>query len=364
MTSTPTLSVVMSVYNAGAFLRPAVESVLAQTFADNEYLFIDDGSTDDSPNVLREYAARDPRIRLTVRPNKGLTVTLNEGLQLARGEFVARMDCDDISLPDRFEKQLAWFRANPDLVCIGGHFALIDEKGRLLTVLRPPSDDASIQKLLLAGHTAITHPAAMMRRDAALRVGGYDTFFKTTQDLDLWLRLGEVGKLGNVPQLVLKFRQHGGSISETKREEQRRFGREACERAWKRRGLTGMTYEAEEPWRPGRDRHSRHKFALRYGWRGFNSAARGTALAYGWKAIRIAPWKIEGWKLLAAAMLKPMPRAEGRSSLSPVLRGEGGGGGPALKSQISNLESKEPLTPTLSPEYRGEGEAATREVQQ
>ena len=368
MTSTPTISVVMSVYNAGPYLRPAVESVLAQTFTDNEYIFIDDGSTDDSPNVLREYAARDKRIRLTVRPNKGLTVTLNEGLHQARGEFVARMDCDDVSLPDRFEKQLAWFRAHPDLVCIGGHFALVDEKGRLLTVLRPPSDDESIQKLLLAGHTAITHPSAMMRRDAALRVGGYDPFFKTTQDLDLWLRLGEIGKLGNVPQLVLKFRQHGGSISENKREEQRRFGREACERAWKRRGLAGMTYEAAEPWRPGRDRHSRHAFALRYGWWGFNSAARGTALAYGWKAVRIAPWKIEGWKLLAAAVMKSMPAApEGPSSLSPVLRGEGGGEGPALKSAMSDPAPgipKEPLTPTLSPEYRGEGEMAAdaREV--
>jgi glycosyltransferase involved in cell wall biosynthesis len=310
MGSTPTISLVMSVYNAGRFLRPAMDSVLAQTFGDVEYIVIDDGSSDGSPQVLRDYAARDPRVRLTLRENKGLTLTLNEGLAQARGEFVARMDCDDVSLPDRFEKQLAYLRADPRRVCAGGHFELIDEKGRLLTRLRPPSEDEAIQKLLLAGHTAICHPAAMMRREAVMRVGGYDPYFKTTQDLDLWLRLGEVGRLGNVPEVVLKFRQHGGSVSETKREEQRRFGREACERAWKRRGLSGMTYEAEEPWRPGRDRHSRHKFALRYGWWGFNSAARGTALAYGWKAITIAPWKIEGWKLLAAGLLKPMPRSD------------------------------------------------------
>ena len=315
MASCPTISVVMSVYNAGHFLRPAVESVLGQTARDVEYIFIDDGSTDGSPDALRGYAARDPRIRLTLRENKGLTVTLNEGIEQARGEFIARMDCDDVSLPDRFEKQLDYFRANESVVCAGGHFELIDDKGRLLTRLRPPSDDAAIQALLLRGHTAICHPAAMMRRDAVRKVGGYDPHFKTTQDLDLWLRLGEVGRLGNVPEVVLQFRQHGGSISETKREEQRRFGREACERAWKRRGITDGVYEADEPWRPGRDRASRHRYALRYGWWGFNSAARGTALAYGWKAVRITPWDLAGWKLLAAAAFKPMPRGDDRTPM-------------------------------------------------
>lgn len=307
MGTAPTISLVMSVYNAGRFLRAAMDSVLAQTFADVEYVVIDDGSTDDSPRVLREYADRDRRVRLTVRENKGLTVTLNEALAQARGEFVARMDCDDVSVPGRFEKQLSWLRADPSLVCVGGHFELIDEKSRLLTRLRPPTDDQSIQRLLLAGHTAICHPAAMMRREAVARAGGYDPYFKTTQDLDLWLRLGEIGRLGNVPEVVLKFRQHGSSVSETRREEQRRFGREACERAWRRRGITDGKFEADEPWRPGNDRRSRHQFALRYGWWGFNSAARNTAVAYGLKAVRIAPWKVEGWKLLAASLLKPLP---------------------------------------------------------
>lgn len=312
MEATPTISVLMSVYNAPAnYLRGAVESILAQTFSDFEFIVIDDGSTDRSPELLRQYASRDRRIRLTVRPNQGLTATLNEAIAAARGEFLARMDCDDISERDRFERQLAFLRADPSLVCAGGHFALIDEKGRLLTRLRPASGDAAIQDLLLRGHTAICHPAAMMRRDAVEKVGGYDPYFKTTQDLDLWLRLGEVGKLGNVPEVVLRFRQHGGSISETRREEQRRFGREACERAWKRRGLVGMTYEAEEPWRPGPDRASQHKYALKYGWWAFNSGERKTAAAYGWRALRLAPWKMNGWKLLVSSIAKTLPDASG-----------------------------------------------------
>jgi glycosyltransferase involved in cell wall biosynthesis len=298
----------MSVYNAGPYLRPALDSILAQTFRDFEFIIIDDGSSDGSPQLLREYAARDTRIRLTVRSNQGLTRTLNEAIELSRGEFLARMDCDDVALPDRFQKQLAALRADTSLVCVGGSFELIDGKGRLLTRLRPPTDDATIQQLLLKGHTAICHPAAMMRRDAAAKVGNYDPHFKTTQDLDLWLRLGEVGRLGNVPEVVLKFRQHDSSVSETKREEQRRFGREAVERAWKRRGITNGTFEADEPWRPGKDRASRHKYALRYGWWGFNSGARNTALAYGLKAVSILPLNAGGWKLLASALVKRLPR--------------------------------------------------------
>jgi glycosyltransferase involved in cell wall biosynthesis len=326
MDPTPTISVLMSVFNTPErYLRQAVQSILGQTFSDLEFIIIDDGSTDRSPAVLREYASRDPRIRLTVRTNKGLTVTLNEAIGVARGELLARMDCDDVALADRFEKQLSFLRADASIVCAGGYFALIDEKDRLLTRLRPPTDDAAIQDLLLRGHTAICHPAAMMRADAVRKVGGYDPYFKTTQDLDLWLRLGEVGKLGNVPEVVLKFRQHGASISETRREEQRRFGREACERAWQRRGLSGMRFEAEEPWRPGADRSSRHRYALRYGWWAFNSGERRTAASYGWRAIRIAPWKVDGWRLLLVAGMKRGPsRADSADTkFLPLPEGEG-----------------------------------------
>ena len=110
-----------------------------------------------------------------------------------------------------------------------------------------------------------------------------------------------------MPEVVLKFRQHESSISETRSDEQRRFAREAVERAWKRRGITGGAFEADEPWRPGKDRASRLKYALRYGWWGFNSGARRTALVYGLKAVSIQPLNVGGWKLLASALVKPMP---------------------------------------------------------
>src|SRR3954454_2293423 len=102
----PTISVLMSVYNGQAFVGQAVESILAQTFADFEFLILDDGSKDASMDVLRPYAERDPRIKLTARPNKGLTKTLNELFARSEGDFIARMDCDDVALPDRFATQL------------------------------------------------------------------------------------------------------------------------------------------------------------------------------------------------------------------------------------------------------------------
>ena len=302
----------MSVYNGEAFVGQAVESILAQTFGDFEFLVLDDGSKDASLDVLRPYAERDKRIKLTTRPNKGLTKTLNELFAQSTGDFIARMDCDDVALPDRFATQLAALRSDPALVCVGGCFQLIDADGRVLTTLKPPADDAEIQRQALAGHGSICHPTAMIRREALETIGGSDEAFRIAQDLDLWLRLGEVGKLGNVPQTVLKFRLHEGSVSEKKGLEQRKFARMACERAWQRRGMTDAVFEAAEPWRPGTDAESRMGFALKYGWWAFNSGERRTALHYGVRAVRAKPLRAEPWKLLLCAAVKnPRQKAEG-----------------------------------------------------
>src|SRR5215208_1756864 len=292
MATAPTISVLMSVYNGEKYLAEAVESILAQTLADFEFIIIDDGSKDGSLAILQKYAARDSRIRLTSRANQGLTRTLNEALSQARGEFIARMDSDDVARPDRFENQIRFLREHPEIVCAGGYFELIDDEVRLLTLLKPPTDDAEIQRQALAGHGAICHPSAMIRREALERINGYDTDFMTAQDLDLWLRLGEIGKLANVPVPVLRFRLHESSVSESKRHEQRESARMACERAWKRRGITNGRFEADEPWRPGKDRASRQRFALQYGWWAFNSGERRTAVHYAKQAIKAKPLSV------------------------------------------------------------------------
>ncbi len=305
--NTPTVSVIMSVYNAERFVAAAVESILCQTFKNFEFLIVDDGSTDRSHAILKRYAATDSRIRLFSRSNAGYVTALNDLLQLSQGKFIARMDADDVAQLDRFQLQVARLQQEPDLVCVGGAHAMIDERGRWLTCLAMPETHEEIQALALAGHTPINHPCAMMRRSAVLQVGAYNTAMTPCEDLDLWLRLGELGRLANLKEMVLKYRIHANSVSEKQGVLQNQKAREACEQAWRRRGIKNGKFEATAPWRPNPDRQSRYSFMLRYGWWAFNSGQRLTAMIYGLKAVRLSVLELAGWKLVANAIVKPLP---------------------------------------------------------
>lgn len=306
MSNNPIVSVLMPVYNAESYVTAAVESILSQTFVDFEFIIIDDGSTDASLKILKAYAANDERIRLTSRRNRGLVPTLNEMLSQAKGEFIARMDADDVAMPERFARQIEFLESEPDVVCVGGAHEVIDEKGRLLTRLELPEKNDEIQQLALAGHTSICHPCAMIRRELMIKVGGYDEAMLPAEDLDLWLKLGEVGALANLKETMLKYRLHMNSVSEQNQIKQSSKAQEVCERAWRRRGIEGR-FEATEQWRPGKDRFSRHRFMLQYGWWAFNNGQRQTAIIYGTRAIAALPFAVRGWKLLACAAIKPLP---------------------------------------------------------
>jgi len=306
MNNSPQVSVLMSVYNAERYVAETIESILTQTFTDFEFIVIDDGSSDRSPEILKAYAAKDQRIRFISRLNKGLTPTMNEMLALAQGEFIAIIENDDIAFLDRFSRQLEFLRCHPEVVCVGGAQVLIDESGRLLTSLLLPEADVEIQKLALAGHCSICHPGAMIRRSAMIQVGGYDETMSMAHDLDLWLRLGEIGALANLKDAVIKYRLRTDSISGQNPIKQRKEAQAVCERAWKRRGIEGH-FEAVAPWRPDKDGASRHHFMLQYGWWAFGSGQRQTAMIYALRAIRVQPLAIKGWKLLATAAVKKLP---------------------------------------------------------
>jgi glycosyltransferase involved in cell wall biosynthesis len=299
----------MPVFNGQDYLKEAVESILNQTYRDFEFLLLDDGSTDSSLALLRQYAEQDSRIRLITRENKGLTVTLNELLSYARGEFVARMDADDISMPDRFERQVSFLNENHKVLCVGGAYQLIDGAGRYLTTLMLPQTDAEIQALNLEGHCSLAHPSVMMRTAPLKSIGGYDENCDTAEDFDLWLRLGEVGELANLSDVLLKYRLHDKSISEIAGKKQREAVRRACEDAYRRRNIVGV-FSAESSWRPGADKSSRHVFMLKYGWWAWNSRQRKTAAYYGRRAIMLKPFSIAGWKLLFVSLLKPLEKAK------------------------------------------------------
>lgn len=307
MTVVPRVSVVMPVYNAEKYLAQTVESILQQTFTDFEFLIMDDGSIDRSQKTLKKYAAQDPRIHIFQSQNQGVSKARNALLQKARGTYIAVMDADDIAQPRRLEVQFEFLEQYPHVVCVGSSHDLIDEKGRFLTCLKLPETDAEIQTLALAGHGSICHPCAFMRRAAVEQVGGYDERLKFAHDLDLWLKLGELGALANLPIPLLQYRIHTQSVSGQNFMSQRQEALFACEQAWKRRGIQG-TFAASEPWRPGRDRPSRHKFALQYGWWAYNSRQRWTAMDYGLRAIALLPLNFDGWRLLLTTLFKPFPK--------------------------------------------------------
>jgi GT2 family glycosyltransferase len=307
MSQPPTVSVLFPVYNGGRYLAAAIDSILAQSFRDFELLILNDGSTDQSRPLLDRYAAQDDRIRLIHRENRGLIQTLNELLELAQGEFLARMDADDLALGDRFALQVKFLQQHPDYVCVGGAYDLIDPQGRTVLHSVMPETNAEIQQALLSGQTIINHPCAMIRRVALQQIGGYDEAMRTVEDLDMLLRLGEVGLLANLPETVLRYRFHMQSVSAKHSELQSQMIQVACRSAWQRRGLVGRC-SPERPWyRPGRDRPSRQSFLHHYGWWAFNQGLRFTAAGSALKAIVLQPAVSESWKLLACALLKPMP---------------------------------------------------------
>jgi glycosyltransferase involved in cell wall biosynthesis len=303
----PTVSALMPVYNAEPYLAEAVESILGQTFADFEFLIVNDGSTDRSGAILERYAARDRRIRLTSRPNTGYTVALNQLLDLASGEFVARMDADDVALPQRLERQVDYLRAHRDVVCIGSAVQFIDAAGRFLRNGHPGMDHEAIQQRALAGDCPLNHPSIMMRRAAVQAVGGYHPEFEPAEDLDLWLRLGEVGRLTNLPEALMKYRQHQRSFSEQHQRLQLERSAAAVLEACRRRGIPPRDVVVS-PWRPI-DRRSRMQIYIRYGRQGFDRSDYRMALHYGLQAVAQVPWDPAGWGLLARILRRLLARA-------------------------------------------------------
>jgi hypothetical protein len=310
-----TVSVLMAVFNGEEYLSAAIESILRQTFTDFEFLVLDDGSTDSTLRILRRYAEHDRRLRVITRRNEGLVASLNELLGLARGDFVARMDADDVALPERFAMQVRFLRDHSEVVCVGGSVDIIDEKGRLLQTLHYPIQDEEVQEGNLSGHTAICHPAAMMRREALLRVRGYDDDFRFAEDLDLWLRLGEIGKLANLEDTVLRYRFHGASVSEQESLRQLDVARAACERACQRRGV--QREFSALPWRPGPSRTSRHEHLLTCGWWAWQNGQLRTAAIYALRALRERPTHQAGW-LLACSVFRPLKRIKDALRKRPV----------------------------------------------
>lgn len=203
----------MSVYNGKKWLEEAISSIVAQTFTDFEFIVVDDGSIDDSLSIAQSWARKDDRIAVFSKTNTGLTDSLNFGLVKASGTWIARQDADDVSAPDRLERQFLTVSRNPRLVLLGTSFSLIDANGINGKYYSQPECHKRLKARLVSGGRFFPHSSAMFRRDAAMNVGCYRRRFDRSQDRDLWLRLSQYGEIGCLNENLVGIRKHSTQIS-------------------------------------------------------------------------------------------------------------------------------------------------------
>jgi len=215
----------MSVYNGAEHLRQSVESILSQEGVDFEFILVNDGSTDESPGILEEYAKRDSRIRLIHQENQGLTKALVRGCAEARGEFICRQDCGDLSKPGRLAKQLEHIRSGKDRVLVSCTANYLGPQNEFLYRVSGQVDDLTVRNSLLKGSLKTirglaAHGTAFFPAELYRKVGGYRPEFYFAQDLDLWVRLVKYGKISFCQEVLYEVRVSENEISGVYRKEQ------------------------------------------------------------------------------------------------------------------------------------------------
>ena len=300
------VSVLMPVFNAERYVEAAVRSVLVQTFRDFELLIIDDGSSDGSLAILERLAAEDSRIVLRSRPNAGLVSTLNELLAAAHGSLLARMDADDTCRPTRFARQVDHLQRNPACVAVGSRSLFIDPDGMPIFEFMDRFAHDEIDRALLNPEIGILHPSVMMRRSAVVGLGGYRSEFPHVEDLDLFLRLAEIGELCNLPEVLLDYRVHLSSVSHQHGVAQAEAGRRAVAAAARRRCLDPGSIERSAALvsRP----ESKAELHRKWTWWALSAGNLKTARKHARLALAAEPLNLENVRVLACVTRDSLKR--------------------------------------------------------
>jgi glycosyltransferase involved in cell wall biosynthesis len=210
--TTASIDVLLTVYNGERFIAQTLDSVLAQTFTDWRLIIVDDLSTDRTAEIVASYVERDPRILLVKGEHKGIAAAANIGLTHVTAPLVARLDGDDIALPERLQVQFDYLQQHPDVLAVGSDVMLIDEHNKPLRRRKAPTGWENIREILKT-RNCMCHPSATIRTEALRRIGGYRDKFKNSLDYDLWLRISEIGKIENISQDLLLYRRHASQVS-------------------------------------------------------------------------------------------------------------------------------------------------------
>jgi len=199
----PKVSIIMPVHNALPFLKGAIESILVQSFSDFEFIIVDDGSKDGSKALLEEYSRKDTKIRVIKNPcNMGIVYSLNQGIKMARGDYIVRMDADDISMKDRIKLQFESMEEDKEIAALGTSLAYIDSSGNDLGIVR----GCALGNPNLS-QTPLLHPTTIIRKSIIERYGlCYLEKYRYAEDYFLWLQLGKIGKISTIDKVLLKYR--------------------------------------------------------------------------------------------------------------------------------------------------------------
>ncbi len=209
----PLVSVVMPVYNTGPYLAPAIGSILSQTFSDFEFIIIDDGSTDSSAAEIDSFASLDGRIRAYHQENQGVTEALNRGCRLALGKYIARMDADDVSFPQRLEREVGYLETHPEIGIVGSWVECINERGEAMGIRKFPVIPTVIAWRLLF-ENCVAHSTVLMRRSIIELLGLYHG--ELCEDYALWCRASHITRVANLPEVLGKYRLWDGGVTSEK----------------------------------------------------------------------------------------------------------------------------------------------------
>lgn len=235
------VTIFIPVYNAEEFLYATVCSALDQTFTDFELLVVDDGSTDNSMAILKSF--NDSRLRVVKNEcNKGRPFTRNRGIELARGEYLAVLDADDLVVPERLSRQVEFLDQHPDVVAVGSSALYIDSSGNIASLCQVPTESKDIRRKIFCNN-CFFHSSVMFRRQALIDIGGYNLAFPQAQDYELFLRLCEHHSLANIKDPLIKYRFHSNQVSQTKLASQRRLANLARLNAFKKQKMNGTLPE-------------------------------------------------------------------------------------------------------------------------
>lgn len=300
----PVVSVAMVVCNVERFLAEAIESILGQTYRDFEFVIVDFGSTDRSKEIIAGYAAKDSRVKLHEIPHCGLAEARNVGCFMAQGQYIAIMDADDVSLPERLMLQVEFMEKHPRVGVLGGAVDWMDGTGKFMrspfATLEPATSDCEIRSILPT-RNVFCQPSVMIRKEAFALAGGYRGAFAPAEDYDLWLRISEHFEMANLEQVILKYRIHPHQVSVRKHKQQNLSTLAALASATSRRNGNPDPWNAVAKITPEllielgiSEAAQQSSFATGYmGWIKIMSAAGewSTALHTGIEMLKSSDWK-------------------------------------------------------------------------